>query len=73
MYSPYYNDDDRLKKVTEALLPYAKTQTLAEVEQKQLWKQVFGKAPFNTGKYVLLCTTFLENCATGCDQFNVDM
>lgn len=54
MYSPYYNDDDRLKKVTEALLPYAKTQTLAEVEQKQLWKQVFGKAPFNTGKYVRL-------------------
>lgn len=54
IHSPYYNDDDRLKKAVDALLPNAKTGTLAQVDEKQLWKQVFGKAPFNRAKYVRL-------------------
>ncbi len=54
MYSPYYNDDDRLKKVTDVLLPYAKTRTLDEVDELFLWSKVNGKAPFNTGKYTRL-------------------
>lgn len=51
MYSPLYNDDDKLLRLTEALLPIAKKKLLHEAKEQALWKAVHGKAAFNQAKY----------------------
>lgn len=51
MRSPLYNDDEKLIRFTEAVLPIAKAKTLHEVIEQQLWKAVHGKAAYNRAKY----------------------
>ena len=53
MRSPLYNDDDKLLRLTEAVLPVAKKKLLHDAKEHALWKAVHGKAAFNKGKYNL--------------------
>lgn len=51
MRSPLYNDDDKLVRLTEAVLPIAKKKLLHEADEQQLWKAVHGKTKYNRAKY----------------------
>lgn len=51
MRSPLYNDDDKLLRLTEAVLPIVKKKLLHQAKEHALWKAVHGKAVFNKGKY----------------------
>lgn len=51
MRSPLYNDDEKLTRLTEAIIPITKTKLLHEAEEQQLWKAVHGKTKYNRAKY----------------------
>ena len=51
MRSPLYNDDDKLLRLTEAVLPIAKKKLLHNANEQAIWKAVHGKTAFNQGKY----------------------
>lgn len=51
MRSPLYNDDDKLVRFAEAVLPMAKKNLLHEVSEQQLWKAVHGRTAYNRTRY----------------------
>lgn len=52
--SPLFNDDEKLKTFTAAILPFIKTGEAANVEEKEIWKKVFGNTKYNRAKYIRL-------------------
>jgi hypothetical protein len=52
--SPLFNEDEKLKTFTAAFLPFAKANTLANANEKEIWKQVFGSAKYNQPKFIRL-------------------
>jgi hypothetical protein len=54
IYSPLYNEDERLKKFVDVFLPAAKTNSLALMDEKDVWKQVFGNVKYDRAKFVRL-------------------
>lgn len=54
IYSPLYNEDEKLKKFTTAILPFIKQNTFETANEKELWKTVFGNTRFNKAKFVRL-------------------
>ena len=54
IYSPLYNEDERLMTFTDVFLPLAKTEALSSLNEKEVWKQVFGSAKYNHGKFIRL-------------------
>jgi hypothetical protein len=49
-----YNEDERIIRFVEAILPFAKSRTLTQANEKDLWKQVFNPVKYNRPKYVRL-------------------
>ncbi len=58
--SPLYNEDERLKDFTDVFLPFAKTNTLNLLEEKDVWKKVFGSTKYNHGKFVRLLSDMVK-------------
>jgi len=54
IYSPLYNEDERLRVFTDVFLPFAKANTLDLLGEKEVWKKVFGNAKFNHLKFIRL-------------------
>ena len=52
--SPLFNEDEKLKTFTAGILPFLKTNTLAEAKEKEIWKEVFGNAKYNRSKFTRL-------------------
>lgn len=63
IHSPYYNEDERIKRFVEVILPYAKAATLHRVNEKDIWKAAVsspgkrkgaGGEVFNRAKFIRL-------------------
>ena len=52
--SPLYNEDERLREFTDVFLPFAKNNTPNLLNEKDVWKKVFGSAKYSHGKFVRL-------------------
>ena len=60
IYSPLYNEDEKLRIFTDLLLPFSKTQTLHLLDDKEVWKKVFGSAKYNHPKLVRLFSDMVK-------------
>ena len=52
--SPLFNEDEKLKKFTTAILPFAKAHALENANEKEIWKEVFGSAKYSRPKFIRL-------------------
>ena len=52
--SPLFNEDEKLKLFTNAVLPFIKSKTLSNTNEKDIWKQVFSNAKYNGAKFTRL-------------------
>jgi len=58
--SPYFNEDERLIQLFEILAPHFKQQTHDSLQQKAIWKAIFGKAKFHAVKFARLFSDLLK-------------
>lgn len=51
LQSPYLNEDSKLSKLYDFLLPHLKAKTIETLEREKIWKHIYGKQPFSNLKY----------------------
>ena len=54
IHSPLYNEDEKLKIFTDTFLPFAKTNTLHFLDEKEIWQKLYGNTKYNRAKFIRL-------------------
>ncbi len=60
LLSPYYNEERRLVKLYDYLLPYFKQKKSQDIDREKVWKSVFGKQVFTNLKYARLLSDLVK-------------